>query len=123
MINNMIQVAPDCKSGLSHSFMLMWPLQVHKKTKDNDRVDVAPTDYVYLAIPGEGDNNSDVALSGINIGFNLGDDILVSCTVAAATEGPYLGLTLLAVSLMGKQEKNYCASAQKTAHVVEIRVN
>jgi 5'-nucleotidase len=105
MINNMIQVAPDCKSGLSHSFMLMWPLQVHKKTKDNDRVDVAPTDYVYLAIPGEGDNNSDVALSGINIGFNLGDDILVSCTVAAATEGPYLGLTLLAVSLMGKQEK------------------
>ncbi|MGK0411661.1 MAG: 5'-nucleotidase [Shewanella psychromarinicola] len=123
VINNMILVAPDCKSGLSHSFMLMWPLQVHKKTKDNDRVDVTPTDYVYLAIRGGVDNNSDVTLSGINNGFNLGDDILVSCTVAAATEGPYLGLTPLAVSMMEKQEKNYCASAQKTAHVVEIRVN
>jgi 5'-nucleotidase len=124
VINNMTLVAPDCKSGLSKSFMLMRPLQVQKKTKDNDRVDVTPTDYVYLAIPGGLVNKSDVALSGINKGFNLvGDDILVSCTFAAATEGPYLGLTPLAVSLRGKKEKNYCASAQKTTRVVEIRVN
>jgi hypothetical protein len=52
VINNMTLVAPDYKSGLSNSLMLMRPLQVQKKTKDNDRVDVTPTDYVYLAIPG-----------------------------------------------------------------------
>jgi 5'-nucleotidase len=123
VINNMTLVAPDCKSGLSNSLMLMRPLQVQKKTKDNDRVDVTPTDYVYLAILGGLDNTSDVVLSGINNSFNLGDDTLISCTIAAVTEGPYLGLTPLAVSMMEKQEKNYCASAQKTAHVVEIRVN
>jgi 5'-nucleotidase len=97
VVNNMTLVAPDCKSGLSNSLMLMRPLQVQKKTKDNDRVDVTPADYVYLAILGGLDNKSDVALSGINNGSNLGDDILVSCTVAAVTEGPYLGLTPLAV--------------------------
>jgi 5'-nucleotidase len=123
VINNMTLVAPDCKSGLSKSLMLMRPLQEQKKTKDNNRVDVTPTDYVYLAILGGLDNKSDVALSGINNGSNLGDDILVSCTVAAVTEGPYLGLTPLAVSLRGVQEENYCASAQKPTRVVEIRVN
>ncbi len=104
-IDNMILFAPDCKSGLSNSLMLMWPLQVQKKTKDNDRVDVTLIDYVYLAIQGGVENKSDMTLSGINNASNLGDDLLVSFTAAAAVEGPYLGLTPLAVSLRSKQEK------------------
>jgi 5'-nucleotidase len=104
-IDNMILFAPDCKSGLSNSLMLMWPLQVQKKTKDNDRVDVTLIDYVYLAIQGGVENKSDMTLSGINNASNLGDDLLVSFTAAVAVEGPYLGLTPLAVSLRSKQEK------------------
>jgi 5'-nucleotidase len=104
-IDNMILFAPDCKSGLSNSLMLMWPLQVQKKTKDNDRVDVTLIDYVYLAIQGGVENKSDMTLSGINNASNLGDDLLVSFTAAAAVEGPYLRLTPLAVSLISKQEK------------------
>ena len=104
-IDNMILFAPDCKSGLSNSLMLMWPLQVQKKTKYNDRVDVTLIDYVYLAIQGGVENKSDMTLSGINNASNLGDDLLVSFTAAAAVEGPYLRLTPLAVSLRSKQEK------------------
>ena len=104
-IDNMILFAPDCKSGLSNSLMLMRPLQVQRKTKDNDRVDVTLIDYVYLAIQGGVENKSDMTLSGINNASNLGDDLLVSFTAAAAVEGPYLGLTPLAVSLRSKQEK------------------
>ena len=58
-----------------------------------------------MAIQGGVENKSDMTLSGINNASNLGDDLLVSFTAAAAVEGTYLRLTPLAVSLISKQEK------------------
>ncbi len=40
-----------------------------------------------------------MVVSGINHGPNLGDDVLYSGTVAAATEGRFLGLPAVAISL------------------------
>jgi 5'-nucleotidase len=40
-----------------------------------------------------------MVVSGINHGPNLGDDVLYSGTVAAATEGRFLGLPALAISI------------------------
>jgi 5'-nucleotidase len=40
-------------------------------------------------------------ISGINAGANMGDDVLYSGTVAAATEGRFLGKPSIAVSLCG----------------------
>ncbi len=41
----------------------------------------------------------DMVVSGVNDGSNLGDDVLYSGTVAAATEGRFLGKAAVAVSL------------------------
>ena len=40
-----------------------------------------------------------MVFAGINHGANLGDDVLYSGTVAAATEGRFLGLPAVAISL------------------------
>jgi len=58
-----------------------------------------PTDCVHLAISGLFDFEPDIVVSGINDGANLGDDVLYSGTVAAATEGRHLGKPAVAVSL------------------------
>jgi 5'-nucleotidase len=48
----------------------------------------------------------DMVISGINAGANLGDDVLYSGTVAAATEGRFLGLPAIAVSLTGSLDES-----------------
>ena len=45
---------------------------------------------------------TDLVVSGINHGANLGDDITYSGTVAAALEGVVLGLPAIAVSQQSK---------------------
>jgi 5'/3'-nucleotidase len=51
--------------------------------------------------------------AGINHGSNLGDDVLYSGTVAAATEGRFLGLPAIAVSLASNDPKHF----ETAAHV------
>jgi 5'-nucleotidase len=46
-----------------------------------------------------------MVFAGINHGGNLGDDVLYSGTVAAATEGRFLGLPAVAISLAGGSEQ------------------
>jgi 5'-nucleotidase len=43
-----------------------------------------------------------MVVAGINHGANLGDDVIYSGTVAAATEGRHLGFPSIAISLVGK---------------------
>jgi 5'-nucleotidase len=47
-----------------------------------------------------------MVIAGINAGANLGDDVLYSGTVAAATEGRFLGLPAIAVSLTGIRDES-----------------
>jgi 5'-nucleotidase len=54
---------------------------------------------VHLAISGLFPFEPDMVVSGINDGSNLGDDVLYSGTVAAATEGRFLGKPAVAISL------------------------
>jgi len=51
--------------------------------------------------------------AGINHGANLGDDVLYSGTVAAATEGRFLGLPAVAISLASSDPKHF----ETAAHV------
>jgi 5'-nucleotidase len=62
-------------------------------------VDGTPTDCVHLAITGLMENEPDMVIAGINNGANLGDDVIYSGTVAAATEGRFLGLPAMAISM------------------------
>lgn len=93
-------VAPESnRSGASNSLTLEIPLRV--STSDNGFIKVSgtPTDCVHLAITGLLDRDPDMVFAGINHGANLGDDVLYSGTVAAATEGRFLGLPAVALSL------------------------
>jgi 5'-nucleotidase len=53
-------------------------------------------------------------VSGINAGPNMGDDTLYSGTVAAATEGRFLGLPAIAIS-MNSHEPDYFETGARVA--------
>jgi 5'-nucleotidase len=95
-------VAPDRnRSAASNSLTLEMPLRAHVADNGFIKVDGTPTDCVHLAITGLLNNEPDMIFAGINHGSNLGDDVLYSGTVAAATEGRFLGLPAIAISLVG----------------------
>lgn len=106
-------VAPDRnRSAASNSLTLDQPLRA--VTGDNGfvRVDGTPTDCVHLAITGLLQPEPDMVFAGINHGANLGDDVLYSGTVAAATEGRFLGLPAIAISLAASNPKHFETAAQ-----------
>lgn len=93
-------IAPERnQSGASNSLTLEHPLRVTELANGFMKVDGTPTDCVHLAITGLLDREPDMVFAGINHGANLGDDVLYSGTVAAATEGRFLGLPAVAISL------------------------
>ncbi len=110
-------VAPDRdRSGASNSLTLDNPLRAHREENGFFRVEGTPTDCVHLAITGLLKEEHDMVVAGINAGANLGDDVLYSGTVAAATEGRFMGLPAMAVSLVGPELRHYdtaCTVASK----------
>ncbi len=108
-----IIVAPDndC-SGLSNSLTLGRPLRVKEHSNGYYSVDGTPADCVHLAVNGFLSGMPDRVISGINIGANLGDDVLYSGTVAAAMEGRFLGRNAIAISSCGKSNAHLDTSAQ-----------
>ncbi|AAU27365.1 TPA: 5'/3'-nucleotidase SurE [Legionella pneumophila] len=104
-------VAPDRnRSGASNSLTLTQPLRVKQLDNGYYSVDGTPTDCVHLALTGFLEP-TDIVVSGINEGANLGDDVLYSGTVAAAMEGRYLGLPAIAISMVGDNIQHYETAA------------
>jgi 5'-nucleotidase len=100
-LGDLTVVAPDRnRSGASNSLTLDVPLRVEQADADVYFVQGGtPTDCVHLAVSGLFPFEPDMVVSGVNDGSNLGDDVLYSGTVAAATEGRFLGKPAVAVSL------------------------
>src|SRR5690606_31403556 len=97
-------VAPDRdRSGASNSLTLDRPL--HPLSMDNGFISIngTPTDCVHLGINTFFKDQCERVIAGINSGANLGDDVLYSGTVAAATEGRFLEKTPIAVSPCGRR--------------------
>lgn len=110
-----VVVAPDRnRSGASNSLTLTSPLRVKQIENGFYSMEGTPTDCVHLALTGFMDELPDVVISGINDGANLGDDVLYSGTVAAATEGRTLGFSAIAVSLVGDKFFQTAAFVVKT---------
>ena len=106
-------VAPDKnRSAASNSLTLEMPLRAQKSENGFIRVDGTPTDCVHLAITGLLENEPDMVFAGINHGSNLGDDVLYSGTVAAATEGRFLGLPAVAISLASNDPQHFETAAE-----------
>ena len=106
-------VAPDKnRSAASNSLTLDMPLRATLAHNGFMKVDGTPTDCVHLAITGLLEQEPNMVFAGINHGANLGDDVLYSGTVAAATEGRFLGLPAVAMSLVGDHPSHFVTAAQ-----------
>ncbi|GAB6140783.1 5'/3'-nucleotidase SurE [Methylosoma difficile] len=106
-------VAPDRnRSAASNSLTLEMPLRAHTADNGFIKVDGTPTDCVHLAITGLLEHEPDMVFAGINHGSNLGDDVLYSGTVAAASEGRFLGLPAIAISLAGNNPVHFDTAAE-----------
>lgn len=95
-------VAPKFQhSGKSHSINIFTPFEI-KKTDNfpgilSYSVDSTPADCVRFATLGL-ETKYDLVLSGVNCGFNLGDDIFYSGTSGAAFEARACGMKSVALS-------------------------
>ena len=96
--DEIVVVAPDrCRSECGHGVTNDRSLTI-KKTRNNwYSVDGTPVDCVRVAITHLA-CDANVVLSGVNQGANLGVDVLVSGTVAAAREASLYGLPAIALS-------------------------
>ena len=113
-------VAPDQdRSGASSSLTLDRPLHAH--TLDNGFISLngTPTDCVHLGLNVLLPHASDLVVSGINLGANLGDDVLYSGTVAAALEGRFLARPAFAFSLLSRSPENLPTAAYFARKLVE----
>ena len=114
-------IAPDRdRSGASNSLSIAIPVRLQPLPNGYISVSGTPTDCVHVALTGFVKEKFDMVVSGINVGPNLGDDVLYSGTVAAAIEGRMLGMPAIAVSLASKgHAENYHSAATIARYLVE----
>jgi len=86
-------------SAIGHALTLRRPLRIEPLSAGVYGVDGTPTDCVNLACEIILKRLPDLVVSGINKGWNLGDDITYSGTVSGALEAALLGCPGIAVSL------------------------
>src|SRR5881275_801623 len=96
-------IAPDSnRSATARSITTRSPIWVEEVSFDDGSVgyatDGTPVDCVRFADLGLVGERPDLIVSGINYGYNLGDDVTYSGTVAAAFEGILLGIPGIAIS-------------------------
>jgi len=97
-------VAPNTqKSAVGHAITIANPLYVTEINRSNGfkgyAVSGTPADCVKIGIKNIMKSTPDIVLSGINIGSNLGNNIIYSGTVAAAIEGAVSGIPSIAFSV------------------------
>jgi 5'-nucleotidase len=113
-------IAPDQdRSGASSSLTLDRPLHPHLLDNGFISLNGTPTDCVHLGIHGLLEQEPDMVVSGINLGANLGDDVLYSGTVAAALEGRFLQRPSFAFSFLSRQVDNLATAAHYARLLVE----
>ena len=113
-------VAPaSAMSQCSHRITTHEPIHVHRRPNGDYAVAAAPADCVRVALhhclP-----DAEWVVSGINAGGNLGADVYVSGTVAAAREAAFLGVPAVAVSHYKRRDLDFDwdQAAQWTAMVL-----
>lgn len=89
-------------SAKSHSIQIQKSFEIRQVTLAPDvtiwAVDSTPADCVRFAVAGL-KMQFDLVISGINRGYNLGQDIMYSGTMAAATEAANRGINAVALSV------------------------
>ncbi len=119
-------VAPDSeKSAVGHAITLSDPLRVTNFYRNDAffgyAVNGTPADCVKLAYWAL-NIKPDIVISGINLGANTGINILYSGTVSAATEGIFLNIPSMAISLTTFQNPDFRFAAKFARQLAKIIV-
>ncbi|MBN2126105.1 MAG: 5'/3'-nucleotidase SurE [Deltaproteobacteria bacterium] len=116
-------VAPESEmSAVGHSITLASPLRVQAVYKNGSfygyGVTGTPADCVKIAVQELLESPPDFILSGINLGANVGVNVLYSGTVSAATEGAFLGIRSAAVSLDTRKDPDFGFAARFSREII-----
>jgi 5'-nucleotidase len=122
-LGDLAVVAPDSEqSAVGHSISLSNPLRVKQVSLDGGvqgwSVSGTPADCVKIALAELLPEPPDLVVSGINLGPNVGINVLYSGTVSAATEAAILGVKALAFSLDTYKNADFAAAARLARQVV-----
>ncbi len=105
-------------SAIGHALTLARPLRLREFGPDIHAVDGTPADCVNIAVSQLLDGRlPDIVVSGINKGWNVGDDVTYSGTVGGALEGVLMGLPAVAVSMQRGPEYDFSHAAAAGAAV------
>ena len=97
-VGEVIIVAPEHgQSGISHRVTMREPIIMKELGRNRFMVSGTPADCTRLALKKIAPD-ADIVFSGINFGANLGTDVYVSGTVAAAREAAFMGKRAVAMS-------------------------
>jgi 5'-nucleotidase len=119
-LGRVVVVAPHIEaSAIGHALTLRRPLRMEPLRDRVYEVDGTPTDCVNLAVTQLYTTPPDLVVSGINKGYNLGDDVTYSGTVSGALEGALLGIPSIAVSLQRTDEFDFTPAADAAATIAE----
>jgi len=116
-------VAPETEqSAVGHAITLTDPLRVKSIQRNGGffghAVKGTPADCVKLAINELMKPPPDLVVSGINLGANVGINVIYSGTVSAATEGAILGVSAIAVSINSFKDPDF----EPAAHFARLLV-
>jgi 5'-nucleotidase len=113
-------VAPMSEaSAIGHALTLRRPLRLEHISEKMFAVDGTPTDCVNIAVTHVLRGLPDLVVSGINKGWNLGDDVTYSGTVSGALEAALLGVPAMGVSLRFSRAFDWTHAARAAAAIAE----
>lgn len=105
-------------SAIGHALTLARPLRHREIGPDVHAVDGTPADCVNVAVAHLlGGVLPAIVVSGINKGWNVGDDVTYSGTVGGALEGVLMGVPAVAVSLQRGHDYDFSHASAAAAAV------
>ena len=118
-------VAPNSqKSATGHSITISKPIFVDKIKRRNGfegiSVTGSPADCVKFGLKKILSNAPNLILSGINLGSNLGNNIIYSGTVAAAIEGAMQNIPSIAFSIDSFNPKSFETSKSIIRQIINL---
>lgn len=118
-------VAPESEmSAVGHAITLSSPLRIQEIRRNGSFFGYAitgtPADCVKIAVQELLERPPDVILSGINLGANVGVNVLYSGTVSAATEGAFLGIRSAAISLNTRKNPDFRFAARFSKEIIRF---
>jgi len=118
-------IAPETEmSAVGHAITLSNPLRVRRFKRNGIffgyGISGTPADCVKIGVQEILQQKPDMIISGINLGSNVGINLLYSGTVSAATEGAFLGIPSVAISLNTKNDPDFGFPARFSRRLIQF---